>query len=437
MLIVSKLRCNGKHFGKNFKQPLYYPFPFLDTANYRHYSADFNPTQCKAAVFTGGITGCTLNIAETFLDRGGRAVVIGGSDSNEIRNYTKQLNKKYGATEKVIFQPSDLTSTCEVESLFKFAKEKFQNISFVVNGAEVDKTIDETVYINIQSVILGTLFGLKYMNKKSGGRGGCIVNISSVLAIEPFFGCPIFSGTKAFIVGFSRSIGSEYFFNKTGVKVVTFCPNISNTIVNNKNRCLPGFKKMDQACINSELQQMHVSHPEEFQEIFDIINDTENGSVWIADGCKFFKACFDKWGGRKSPKDSCPNGVCDPPKKIGADKCLEESKKVIDPRGPLCCSPCEHEGTHLYPKPDMCKLKSIEKEVLKIAEQTDKATAHCPKPDTRGKESCVPCKKESPRVYTIDLCKLQEITEELKKIEANTKKQDSCEKTKPCSKNKM
>jgi short-subunit dehydrogenase len=51
-------------------------------------------------------------------------------------------------------------------------------------------------------VIIGTHLGMKYMKK-----GGTIVNIASILGIDPFPGCPIYVGTKYAVVGMTRSWG--------------------------------------------------------------------------------------------------------------------------------------------------------------------------------------------------------------------------------------
>lgn len=67
------------------------------------------------------------------------------------------------------------------------------------------------------------------MGKNNGGKGGVIVNIASILGLQPLAGCPVYVGTKHFVIGFSRSFGSPYHFNQTGVKVMMMCPGVTDT----------------------------------------------------------------------------------------------------------------------------------------------------------------------------------------------------------------
>lgn len=62
-----------------------------------------------------------------------------------------------------------------------------------------------------------------------GGRGGIVVNIASILGLQPLAGCPVYVGTKHFVVGFDRSFGTPLFFNRTGIKVLTMCPGVTDT----------------------------------------------------------------------------------------------------------------------------------------------------------------------------------------------------------------
>lgn len=70
---------------------------------------------------------------------------------------------------------------------------------------------------------------MKYMGKDKGGRGGVIANIASILGLQPLAGCPVYVGTKHFVVGLDRSFGTPFYFNRTGIKVVTMCPGVTDT----------------------------------------------------------------------------------------------------------------------------------------------------------------------------------------------------------------
>lgn len=67
------------------------------------------------------------------------------------------------------------------------------------------------------------------MSTKNCGYGGVIVNKSSIFGLQPFYPTPIYTGTKHFIIGFTRSMGNDYFFNQSKVKLMAFCPGITKT----------------------------------------------------------------------------------------------------------------------------------------------------------------------------------------------------------------
>lgn len=55
------------------------------------------------------------------------------------------------------------------------------------------------------------------------------MNIASILGLQPLAGCPVYVGTKHFVVGLSRSFGTPFYYNRSGIKVVTMCPGVTDT----------------------------------------------------------------------------------------------------------------------------------------------------------------------------------------------------------------
>lgn len=80
-----------------------------------------------------------------------------------------------------------------------------------------------------KGLVHGTLLGFQYMSEKNCRNGGIILNNASILGLQPFYPSPVYTGTKHFIIGFSRSMGHDYFFKQTKVKVMAFCPGVTDT----------------------------------------------------------------------------------------------------------------------------------------------------------------------------------------------------------------
>lgn len=53
------------------------------------------------------------------------------------------------------------------------------------------------------------------MDKRKNGKGGVIVNISSIAGVKPMKGKAVYAATKHAVVGFSRSLGVRKYFKGT------------------------------------------------------------------------------------------------------------------------------------------------------------------------------------------------------------------------------
>lgn len=78
-------------------------------------------------------------------------------------------------------------------------------------------------------MIYGTKLGMNCMSKQSGGKGGTIVNVSSVLGLAPFGGAPVYTATKHGVIGLTRSMATSFHYDKSGVRVMTMCPGVTDT----------------------------------------------------------------------------------------------------------------------------------------------------------------------------------------------------------------
>lgn len=48
------------------------------------------------------------------------------------------------------------------------------------------------------------------MGKDNGGKGGIVVNIASILGLQPLAGCPVYVATKHAVIGMDRSWGVSF-----------------------------------------------------------------------------------------------------------------------------------------------------------------------------------------------------------------------------------
>jgi 15-hydroxyprostaglandin dehydrogenase (NAD) len=63
------------------------------------------------------------------------------------------------------------------------------------------------VWILQNAVVRGTLLGFQYMGKDEGGKGGVVVNVSSVAGLAPSAIFTVYTATKHAVIGLTRSFG--------------------------------------------------------------------------------------------------------------------------------------------------------------------------------------------------------------------------------------
>lgn len=84
-------------------------------------------------------------------------------------------------------------------------------IDVLINGATLcdEQDIDATVNTNLTGMMNTCATVLPYMDKKQLGKGGIIVNVTSVVGLDP---SPVFcaySASKFGVIGFTRSLAAS------------------------------------------------------------------------------------------------------------------------------------------------------------------------------------------------------------------------------------
>lgn len=242
----------------------------------------------KIALVTGGANGIGLNYVKELLRQGVQAVTIADVNAPKGEEAVKEFTREFGKN-KVIFVKTDVTKADQLEAAFKVTINTWKTIDVVINnaGAMIDGQWEFEIALNCSAVVRGTLLALQYMGKDKGGKGGVIVNIASILGLQPLPGCPIYVGTKHFVVGFSRSLGTPYHFDRTGVKIVTMCPGVTDTpLISEANKyALTTFATDIGQQLAKELGSLPPQPTENVARgMMTLITKGDNGSVWVSEG---------------------------------------------------------------------------------------------------------------------------------------------------------
>ncbi len=185
--------------------------------------ADF--LDSKKAVVTGGSKGIGLEVARALL-RSGADVVICGRDKKALDAAEQDLKKDAG-NHKIAGFKADVSSSGEVESLFRFADEQLGGLDILINnaGMGIFRAAGELSIEEWDRLIATNLSGAFYCSRAAIERfqqhgGGFIINVSSLAGKNPFAGGSAYNASKFGLNGFSEAMMLDHRQDKIRVSYV-------------------------------------------------------------------------------------------------------------------------------------------------------------------------------------------------------------------------
>ncbi|XP_066143800.1 15-hydroxyprostaglandin dehydrogenase [NAD(+)]-like [Euwallacea fornicatus] len=241
----------------------------------------------KVALITGGANGIGAAYVKRLFKSGMQGCTITDIDEQNGSYLAEEMNKCYGRG-KAIFVKADVSDQGCFEGVLKENMKKFKKLDLLVNNAGIlrDRIWDKMLDTNVSSIVRGSLLGIKYMGRNNGGCGGTIVNTASILGLQGMPGAPCYTGTQHFVIGFTRSIGTQFWFDLTGIRFMTICPGITMTpmITDAEKWVLNEFPGLG----NHLLQKLRNEPSQTAEDIAEglntILNEGENGSIWVGEG---------------------------------------------------------------------------------------------------------------------------------------------------------
>nr|XP_056706665.1 very-long-chain 3-oxoacyl-CoA reductase [Euleptes europaea] len=186
------------------------------------------------AVVTGATDGIGKAYAEELARRGMKVALISRSQekmdqvASEIRGRfnveTKTIVGDFEDREAVYDKIKEGLEGLEIGILVNNVGASYPFPQYFLELADLDKTIDRLININVLSVCKMTRLVLPRMLERSKG---VIVNMSSFAGYNPFPFVTLYSATKAFVDFFSRGLNAEY--RNKGVIVQSVQPYLVQT----------------------------------------------------------------------------------------------------------------------------------------------------------------------------------------------------------------
>tara|TARA_Y100001968_G_scaffold296094_1_gene304033 strand:- start:21701 stop:22462 length:762 start_codon:yes stop_codon:yes gene_type:complete len=172
--------------------------------------------QSKICLITGGSRGIGYSIAHLYASHGAK-VIICGKDPERINIAGLSLKKEFGDNSIHYFQ-CDVSNELEVKNLFKKIfnlPEKRLDVMVCNAGVLDDALIGMVSKSQIEKVFsintFGILYCCQYASRLMGRskKGGSIINISSIIGTNGNEGQAVYSGSKAAVIGITKSLSKE------------------------------------------------------------------------------------------------------------------------------------------------------------------------------------------------------------------------------------
>ena len=180
------------------------------------------------AVVTGGARGIGLAITKKLLQNKVKVYFL-DVDITEGKSVQQHLDKEYGKG-LAIFYSCDVTNAEQFKDILTKIAEENGSLDILCNNAGIGPTDDfqKLIDVNLTGTINGTKSAIDLMDTNKGGKGGNVINISSVagLAFIPTPE-PSYTASKHGIVGFTRSMAQSAI--KMGVRLNCICPSTVDT----------------------------------------------------------------------------------------------------------------------------------------------------------------------------------------------------------------
>lgn len=178
----------------------------------------------KVAIVTGSSAGIGEAIAKDFVSEGAKVVIVGRREA-KAKAVAEEINKSGG---RAISVSADVGLLKDVVNMVEKTIEAFGEINILVNNAAVihqapvveteEEDWDRLIRNNLKSCFLCCREVVRQMIRQ--GKGGKIVNISSIHAVLSEPSCCAYTAAKGGMEAFSRTLATEVAPHKINVNCI-------------------------------------------------------------------------------------------------------------------------------------------------------------------------------------------------------------------------
>jgi 3-oxoacyl-[acyl-carrier protein] reductase len=166
----------------------------------------------KVAVVTGASKGIGASIAKHLAAEGASVVVNYASSKTGADKVVAEIISAGG---KAVAVQGDVSKKADIDRLFAETKKAYGQVDVLVNNAGIyefaplevitEEHFHKQFNLNVLGLILTTQEAVKYFP----ATGGSIINLSSVVGVNPLPNAAVYSATKAAVDAVTKSLAKE------------------------------------------------------------------------------------------------------------------------------------------------------------------------------------------------------------------------------------
>lgn len=188
----------------------------------------------KVLLVTGGSRGIGKAIALRCAEEGAKVIITWVSHEGSAMDVVNEIHCKNGSAVAI---QADVRNEDDVKKVMSEIKKEYGRLDILVNNAGIMKNnlllmtkteeFDLLMATNCKGPFLFSRAAAKIMLKQKSGR---IINISSVVGVYGSKGQSVYSATKSFVIGFTKSLAKE--LGSLGITVNAIAPGFIDTDLN-------------------------------------------------------------------------------------------------------------------------------------------------------------------------------------------------------------
>lgn len=184
----------------------------------------------KVAVVTGASKGIGAGIAKTLAAEGAAVVVNYASSKSGADRVVGDITRSGG---KAIAVQGDMTKPADVKRLFAEAKQAFGKLDVLVNNAGIyqfaplEAVTEDDFRRQFDTNVLGTILATQEAANHFGPHGGSVINLSSVVSVNPMPNMVVYAASKSAVDSITRSLARD--LSDKRIRVNTIAPGATAT----------------------------------------------------------------------------------------------------------------------------------------------------------------------------------------------------------------